>query len=193
MIDTKNFDYDETNNLMTFTTTSNESKSFIYPELKYCVSKLQQFGIKEIDFEIQVKEISLEILEKKDLQELEKIKNEETQTKPTNNTHTVKKPIRSSNYKYKQSFGKPSYDSLLDLEPNAQNIIIHGMVMDKEFKTSKTGRKIFYIDLTDNKSSIRCVYFSKNEQACEFDDLTEEELLQDNVKELKESKINVGD
>ncbi|EOA07368.1 DNA polymerase III alpha chain [Mycoplasma yeatsii 13926] len=198
MIDTKNFDYDQTNNLMTFTTTSNESKSFIYPELKYCVSKLHQFGIKDIDFEIKVKEISLDILEEQALQELEKIKNQEVdQTQKTNKTSSktsvVKKTSYNSNYKYKQSFDKPSYDSLLDLEPNAQNIIIHGMVMNKEFKVSKTGRKIFYIDITDNKSSIRCVYFSKSEQACEFDDLTEEELLQENAKELREAKINVSD
>ncbi|SYV96177.1 Uncharacterised protein, partial [Mycoplasma putrefaciens] len=67
------------------------------------------------------------------------------------------------------------------------------MVINKEVRVSKTGRKIFYLDLTDNKSSIRCVYFSKSDKLSEFDELTEEELNSDHVDELKQNKIDIGD
>ncbi|WP_434341924.1 PolC-type DNA polymerase III [Mycoplasma putrefaciens] len=190
LLDIDNLSYDQKNNLIIFRTKLQNDD--INKEIKYCIAKLQQFGFKDIDFEIVVDKTAISILEDKEKQDYQEFKEKKSQ-QLTKKATSISTKDKTSSKQLRVTLEKPSYQSLADVEPNAQNIVINGMVINKEVRVSKTGRKIFYLDLTDNKSSIRCVYFSKSDKLSEFDELTEEELNSDHVDELKQNKIDIGD
>ncbi|QVK09055.1 PolC-type DNA polymerase III [Mycoplasma mycoides] len=185
------YSFELINNQLVFLVNSQTIKNEISLELDYCLAKLNQFGFKDLSYLINVNEISLDTLDTK--QQINK-----TYDKPEYEKQIIKpiekKPSINNSYKNKRpSLDKPSYNSLLDVEDDAQNIVIQGMVINKEFKLSKTGRKIFYIDITDFQSSIRCMYFAKSDALCEFDDLTEDELKSKEIQQIKENKIQIND
>ncbi|AME13622.1 DNA polymerase III subunit alpha [Mycoplasma mycoides subsp. mycoides] len=185
------YNFELINNQLVFLVNSQTIKNEISLELDYCLAKLNQFGFKDLSYLINVNEISLDTLDTK--QQINK-----TYDKPEYEQQIIKpiekKPSVNNSYKNKRpSLDKPSYNSLLDVEDDAQNIVIQGMVINKEFKLSKTGRKIFYIDITDFQSSIRCMYFAKSDALCEFDDLTEDELKSKEIEQIKENKIQIND
>lgn len=86
---------------------------------------------------------------------------------------------------------QPSYQSFADIEDGAQNVVLHGEIIKLEIKTSKTKRLIYILHLSDYKSSIKAIYYGRDNQKTAFDLLNDEELARD--PQLKTAQIKEGD
>ncbi|WP_028124209.1 PolC-type DNA polymerase III [Mesoplasma melaleucae] len=193
-IDSEDFEFDTDENLIKFIVDSNELKNQLTCEMDYCLAKLTQFGFKELNYDIQVDDRTKEYVKQSLIIE-QQTKEQYKQFAPE---HTDKSQgifiSKQNSQKWNQSLDKPSYESFEDIEEDAQNIVLHGKVMSIEIRDSKaTNRKIYSIGLTDNKSSIKCIYFGKEDERTIMDPLTEEELASDRLAEIKLKRVVKGD
>lgn len=193
-IDSEDFEFDTDENMIKFVVDSNELKNQLVCEMDYCLAKLTQFGFKELNYNIQVEDRTEEyvkqflVLEQQRKEQYKQFAPEQTD-KPQG-IFVSKQPSQ----KWNQSLDKPSYQSFEDIEEDAQNIVLHGKVMSIEIRDSKANnRKIYSIGLTDNNSSIKCIYFGKENERTILDPLTEEELSSDRLAEIKLKRITKGD
>ncbi|WP_026389527.1 PolC-type DNA polymerase III [[Acholeplasma] multilocale] len=195
--DAYKFDIDE--NKIIFDVDSETQKEELQRELDYSDAKLKQYGFKGLKFEIKVTPISDEYWAAKEKAYLEAAAAKKAEAAAMQNQFGGQdsKPTYQSNgstfKRFAVKLDTPTYESILDLDDDAQNVVVHGMVLTKDVKTSKAGRKIYSLGITDHKSSIKAIYFAKDENSCLFDDLTEEEATADNAKEMRAQRINKGD
>lgn len=184
--------FDQQSNLLKLTVNSNSEKIELTQEMKYLIAKLKQYGFANIKAEILIDQEANNLID----QQEEKYKKMALESQKQNISTNNKNDLRQNNYRREYGaikWDEPSYNSLLDLEDNAQNIIIHGCILNLTIRNSKTGRKIYSLVVTDFDSSIKVVYFGKNEGTCLLDPLNEDELNADNAKEMEKDRLHVGD
>ncbi|AKX33936.1 DNA polymerase III subunit alpha (PolC) [Spiroplasma litorale] len=167
-IDFDSISYIENENKIVFNVSSFMEKEVILKHIDYYDLKLKKYGFNNLAFDIKVFNNHFEILEKiKDEYSDENVINNKIFTKQTKKTFTPKYKTNSS------ILDSSSYKCLNDLEENAQNVTIHGKVISKEIRKSKSNRNIYSLSITDKTSSINCVFFQKNEEPTFFDSLNE--------------------
>jgi len=166
-------------------------------DIRYYQRKFFQYGFSTLMCEIIYEAIDFETIENEQTQKyralMQEAQTKQQQAVQQRNSAAKRMNNNRGNGKYNNGLDEPTYKKLSDVEDNAQNIVIHAMVMNKEIKISKTGRKIYLLNITDNTSSFKATYFSRNEGSTIFDDLTEDELNSDVADELKAQKAQVGD
>jgi DNA polymerase-3 subunit alpha (Gram-positive type) len=166
-------------------------------DIRYYQRKFFQYGFATLMCEIIYEAIDFETVENEQTQKyralMQEAQTKQQQVVQQRNSASRRMNNNRGNGKYNNGLDEPTYKKLIDVEDNAQNIVIHAMVMSKEIKISKTGRKIYLLNITDNTSSFKATYFSRNEGSTIFDDLTEEELNSDIADELKAQKAQIGD
>ncbi|WP_027875328.1 PolC-type DNA polymerase III [Mesoplasma chauliocola] len=193
-IHSEDFEFDTDENLIKFVVDSKELKNQLVKELEYCLAKLNQFGFKELNYIIDVEDKTEEYIKQSLIIE-QQTKEQYKQFAPEQNDKSQGMFISKQNsQKWNTSLDKPSYASFEDIEEDAQNIVLHGKVLSIEIRDSKANnRKIYSIGLTDNNSSIKCIYFGREDERTIMDPLTEEELSSDRVIEIKEKRVAKGD
>ncbi|AVN62325.1 PolC-type DNA polymerase III [Mesoplasma coleopterae] len=193
-IDSEGFDYDADENIIKFIVDSNELKNQLSIEMNYCLAKLTQFGFKDLNYEIEVEDKTEEYIKQSLIIE-QQTKEQYKQFAPEQTEKSQSIIVsRQNSQKWNQSLDKPSYETFEDIEEDAQNIVLHGKVMSIEIRDSKANnRKIYSIGLTDNNSSIKCIYFGKEDERTIMDPLTEEELTSDRIDEIRAKRIAKGD
>jgi len=166
-------------------------------DIRYYQRKFFQYGFSTLVCEIIYEAIDFDTIENEQTQKyralMQEAQNKQQQAQQQRTNSPRRMANGRGNGKYNNSLDTPTYQKLIDVEDNAQNIVIHAMVMNKEIKISKTGRKIYLLNITDNTSSFKATYFSRNEESTIFDDLTEDELNSDVANELKTQKAQIGD
>ncbi|ASP28040.1 DNA polymerase III subunit alpha (PolC) [Spiroplasma corruscae] len=186
-LDFNSINYDENTKKVVFLVSSSVEKEMISNHIDYYSSKLNKYGFESLSFKIIVKENHDNIISM--------INDEYDKVKATN----VTKPIETSQQKivkprYKSNnalLDNPDYKTLLDLEENAQNVTIHGQVIAKETRKSKSNRNFYNISITDKTSSIVCIYFPKNDDPTFFDDLNDNNNKY--LEQYKDELIGVND
>jgi len=182
--------FDLATKTFTFKAFSLSQKEDMLKDFGYYQAKFNQYGIENLSVQINVEEVDYqEINQQQNQKYRDLIESVQTQNQKTSSTM----PRANRTGFYNQSFDKPTYEHLKDVEDNAQNVIIHAMVINKVIRNSKTGRKIYDLTITDNTSSFKAVYFAKDNTSTIFDELTSEELASEQVKELQAEKVNLND
>ncbi|WP_338984554.1 PolC-type DNA polymerase III [Spiroplasma endosymbiont of Diplazon laetatorius] len=161
---------------MVFFNVSNETEKILLEEHKeYYKNKLLKYGFRDVDLEIRVKEnLDTDVLEvirekyEKASQVVNTIQKE---------TYEAKSNLTSPKPKYRSNddiLNNATYDKIVDLEEDAQNVTIQGEVISKQIRQSKAGRNIYNIAITDGTSSVMCIFFQRNNDPTFFDEITEE-------------------
>ncbi|PPE05077.1 DNA polymerase III subunit alpha [Entomoplasma ellychniae] len=184
--------YNKEEKCLYFVVDSNSLKDQLEDELKYCFAKLIQFGFEDLKYYIEIEDNSAQYTQS--ILEFEQ-KSKEQYRQISQNKYSTNHSITKQEYKaYAVSLEKPTYDSLADIEDDAQNIVIHAKVNKYEIRDSKApGRKIYKIAVSDEHSSINAIYFSNGNNLEFFEPLTEEELNSPKIEDIKAKKIKVGD
>ncbi|AUF83496.1 PolC-type DNA polymerase III [Mesoplasma syrphidae] len=197
-VDREGYTFDIDNQTIIFKLESLSQKAEFEVLTKYCDAKLKQCGFKNLNFSIEVDQSNEEEYWKKHEKNYQLIVEKKAQFEQSirTNIETNRQVYQTNNRVFKKNFVKldePTYKSIADIDNDAQNVVIHGMVMTKEIRVSRAGRKIYILGITDHKSSIKATYFGKDESDCLFDSLTDEEAAADNAKEMKALRIEKGD
>ncbi|AUB31841.1 PolC-type DNA polymerase III [Spiroplasma floricola] len=155
---------------------SNETEKILLEEHKdYYKNKLLKYGFKDIDLEIKVKKNSqtdvLEPIREKYEKASKIIPNQQNEMSDSKPNYSLSKTKYRSN---EEILNKPTYEKIVDLEEDAQNVTIQGEVISKNTRKSKAGRNIYNIAITDGTSSVMCIFFQRNNDPTFFDEITEE-------------------
>lgn len=168
-------------------------------EVEYLSNKMKQYGFKHLVFEIKLNLPEIDAIAQRELNYQQMAAEQATIKKEINHQinqqKTTYNPVQSNGAYRRQAvkMDTPSYEKLIDIEEDAQNVVIHGMVMKLDSRMSKSGRQIYSMAVTDYTSSIKATYFGKNEGMCLLDQLTEDEKAADNAKENDAQRIHIGD
>jgi len=164
----------------------------------YYEAKFHQYGLKSLKVKVSLDE-SLDlhqILEKHNSQysklvEMEKSRQNEFIRQTGNKSKGMVGGYQGG--KNNTSLDTPTYEKLVDVDDNAQNVVIHAYLLDKEIRVSKSGRKIYSLKVSDGTDSIKVTYFAKGDTTTIFDDLTDDELKDRDQESLTQVKARPGD
>ncbi|WP_339030464.1 PolC-type DNA polymerase III [Spiroplasma endosymbiont of Cantharis nigra] len=187
-----NVDYIEEHRMVFFNVSNETEKSLLEEHKQYYKNKLLKYGFRDIDLEIRVKEN----LENDVLESIrEKYQKAAEYIPDTQKSNFETQSLSSSvKYKYKSNndiLNTPTYESIIDLEEDAQNVTIHGEVISKNIRKSKAGRNVYNIAITDGTSSVMCIFFQRNNDPTFFDEITEE--TKSSLMGFENQIINKGD
>ncbi|MCL8211245.1 DNA polymerase III PolC-type [Mesoplasma sp. JKS002658] len=164
----------------------------------YYEAKFHQYGLKDMKVKVSLDETldPHQILEKHNSQYSKLVEMEKSRQNEFVRQTGSKPKVMVGGYKggkNNASLEIPTYEKLLDVDDNAQNIVIHAYLLDKEIRTSKSGRKIYSLKVSDGTDSIKVTYFAKGETTTIFDDLTDDELKDRDLASLEQVKAKPGD
>ncbi|AHB36552.1 PolC-type DNA polymerase III [Spiroplasma apis] len=167
----KLIEYNVDNRTVIFYAENELEKNLLDMHSDYYKNKLIKYGFTNINLSVIVKND----LESNALNDVKKMYEDASFYNENhlrqNTTVVAKKP------KYKSTkvlLETPTYESIADLEENAQNVTIHGQLISKSARVSKTGRKIYHLPITDGKSSVLCVFFQSDSNPTYFDECTDD-------------------
>ncbi|ATZ16500.1 DNA polymerase-3 subunit alpha (Gram-positive type) [Entomoplasma freundtii] len=168
LISASNGQFNHENQELTFFFHDKKEEKNLASELTYLENKLHQIGLNQLQVKSSLREAPdpLEDIEK-NYQATSLTMNQVSQTNLITPEGQSSKPIFKK--RIVSNDWTQSYESLLDLEENAQNVVIHGEVSKLEIRKSKTGRQIYSLIITDYKSSIKATYFGRDQETCAFD------------------------
>ncbi len=193
--------YDATKKILNIAVANEMENKMLREHCEYYENKLKKYGFREITIktyvDLEVKNKVAKMVEAGRNDELRRLERERKQNELAAVANApqaapAKKVVpNNNNYRNKTKItDQPAYEFLHDIEENAQNVVINACVFKKQMRVSKTGRKIFDIAVTDYKSSLQCLYFSKSDAWVAFDEVPSDF---ENSDELKEVAIGVGD
>ncbi|PPE05466.1 PolC-type DNA polymerase III [Williamsoniiplasma lucivorax] len=193
-IDQAHANFDAEQKLIEFVVESVSKQKVVDEEIKYLLAKLQQYGFHDLKItSTLITPVEDFISQQEDT--FKKMAMAEQEKKVQQNRVEETKPVNNNNFRTYAGpkLDQASYKSLLDIEENANNVVIHAQILKLNIRNSKTGRKIYSLDVTDHNSSIKAIYFGKDEGINLLDPLTEDEAMSDNVAIYKQNRIGVGD
>ncbi|AVP49036.1 PolC-type DNA polymerase III [Williamsoniiplasma luminosum] len=193
-IEPKYATFNEINQQLEIVVDSKSKQKVVEAEILYLSAKMRQYGFAELDIISNLIEPGEDFL----TQQEEVFKQLAIQERQQQNQIENAKEVKTFNNNSFRTFAgpkldTPSYSSLLDLEENANNIVIHVQIMNMTIKISKTGRKIYSLNVTDHKTSIKAIYFAKDEGINLLDPMTEDEQNIPDVETYRQNRIQAGD
>ncbi|QEH62063.1 DNA polymerase III subunit alpha [Spiroplasma chinense] len=163
--------------LVKFLVENETQKNLLEEHRQYYKEKLYKYGFRDLDLDIEVSSER----NSDSLNQVQEMYSKASLIKPSaekpNQEKSANKEVKTFKTKYRSNqeiLLTPTYEKLEDLEENAQNVTIHGQVISKQSRVSKSGRNIYNIAITDATSSVMCVYFQRNTEPTFFDEITEE-------------------
>gem|GEM_PF-5968755 len=165
--------YDSDKKLISFVVSTETEKNLLINEQEYYKEKLKKYGFQNIDIEIIISDDKRENLLKTVEEELYKQVQQEALIQNKPQSIAQHSPAKQT-FKNKIDLSKPDYESILDLEEDAVNVTVHGKIIEKNIRKSKTQRNIYNLIISDGSSSIRCVYFQRGNEISLFDEINSE-------------------
>lgn len=165
--------YDSDKKLISFVVSTETEKNLLINEQEYYKEKLKKYGFQNINIEIIISEDKKEDLLKTVEEQLYKQVQQEALIQ--NKSQSTAQPLWSKpTFKNKIDLLKPDYESILDLEEDAVNVTVHGKIIEKNIRRSKSQRNIYNLIITDGTSSIKCIYFQRGTEISLFDEINSE-------------------
>lgn len=208
LLEEKNVKYIEKNNEIIIRTFNELEKQLIEEHQIYYSRKLIRYGFKDINIKVIIQENNQkEILEETNRQYIKennisktpsineiKSKSEYVRKNNKNNKNNKDKTGEFNGFVKTYGLEKQTYESLKDIEENVQNIVVHGFIFKiNPVVSKKTGKKNYVIFLSDETSSIKCMYFTKDFGITKFDEINDDIRELPNFEAIKDDFIKVGD